>query len=235
MMRGRGAKRLYRMLAENHSIAESFEADGFPLTRFEMLQGFQLARMERSFADLLEQETYRPACDFFLSELYGGLDFRKRDQDIGRVMPVMTRFLPDRVLGSMADAFELQAISLEFDKKMAKYIAQKNMDALDMDRYCEVYRACSDRAGRERQIQLIRKLGYELDKLVHRPFVNYLVRLLRGPAHAAGFGALQEFLEEGLYSFRGLEDSSYFIETIYEREWRAMERMFAGESRPFGF
>ena len=65
--------------------------------------------------------------------------------------------------------------------------------------------------------------------------VNYLVRLLRGPAHAAGFGNLQEFLENGLGAFRSLEDTEYFIETIYQREWDAMEKMFAGAALPFGF
>ena len=57
--------------------------------------------------------------------------------------------------------------------------------------------------------------------------------MLRGPAHAAGFGKLQEFLETGLWSFRQLEDADHFVETIYEREWAAMERMFAGDPDPF--
>jgi hypothetical protein len=61
------------------------------------------------------------------------------------------------------------------------------------------------------------------------------VRLLRGPAHAAGFGKLQEFLESGLGSFRMIEDVSFFNETVYRRESTAMEKMFAGEERPFGF
>ena len=34
--------------------------------------------------DLAGQEGYRPAVHFFLSELYGGLDFRQRDQDMGK-------------------------------------------------------------------------------------------------------------------------------------------------------
>jgi hypothetical protein len=123
---------------------------------------------------------------------------------------------------------------------MARYLAQRglgaqSMGSLSMERYCEVYRACSDLAGRERQIVLIRKLGYDLDKLVRLPLVNYLVRLMRGPAHVAGFGKLQEFLEEGLAAFRALPDTGFFIETIYERETAAMRRMFAGAGQPFGF
>lgn len=230
-----GAQRLRDMLARNHVIAERVQEESFPLAQFNTLQQWQRERIARSFEDLARREGYRPAVRFFLTELYGGLDFRQRDQDMGRVMPVMIRFLPDRALGTMSEAFELQAISLEFDMAMAGEMAQQGIDQLDMPRYCEVYRAANDQGGRERQILLIRKIGYDLDKLVRWPMVNYLVRLLRGPAHAAGFGNLQEFLEAGLDAFRSLEDPACFIETIYRREWDSMEKMFAGAERPFGF
>jgi len=223
------------MLARNHAIAGQVADPAFPLRPFEQLQHWQRERLIRSFADLAAEAGYQPAIHFFLSELYGGLEFRERDQDLSRVMPLMIRFLPDQALVTMSEAFELQAISLEFDMRMADYMAGRGQAPLDMDRYCRVYRACSDRPGRERQILLIRKLGYDLDALVRKPLVNRLVRLLRGPAHAAGFGRLQEFLEEGLGSFRALPDAGAFVETIYEREWAAMQKMFEGAKKPFGF
>jgi hypothetical protein len=230
-----GARRLRRMLAWNHDLAVRMVTPEFPLASLEQLQSFQLARIAKSYEDLIASEGYAEGVNFFLSELYGGLDFRKRDQDMGKVMPVMIRFLTDKVLMTMSEAFELQAISLAFDMDMADWMHTRSVTELDMESYCAVYRACSEREGRERQIHLIRKLGYDLDRLVHKPMVNVLVRLLRGPAHAAGFGALQEFLETGLSSFRALPDAGYFVETIYDREWQAMCGMFAGEARPFEF
>jgi hypothetical protein len=223
------------MLARNHGLAGRIDGKDFPLAALEHLQAWQRARIARTYDDLLGQDAYRPAVNFFLAELYGGLDFRERDQDMSRVMPVMKRFLPDRVLLSMSEAFELQAVSLEFDMAMAVYMEKSGIEELDMGRYSEAYRAGSERAGRERQIALIRKLAYDLEWLVRKPLVNTLVRLLRGPAHAAGFGKLQQFLEFGLGSFRALDDVSYFNETIYEREWDAMEKLYAGEALPFGF
>jgi hypothetical protein len=234
-MQNPGAARLQKMLARNHELAEKIQCEGFPLPEFEFLQNWQQGRLATTFDDLASRETYRPAVTFFLSELYGGLDFRERDRDMHRVMPVMKRFLPDTVLYIISEAFELQAISLEFDMEMARHMRLQGFADLDMSSYCEVYRACSDRPGRERQILLIRKLGYDLDRLERKPLVNTLVRLLRGPAHAAGFGKLQEFLESGLGSFRAMDDVAYFNETIYEREWDSMERIFAGEEKPFGF
>jgi hypothetical protein len=230
-----GAERMYEMLARNHELAGAISRSGFPLAAFETLQSWQQARLARTYNDLLEMASYAPAVTFFLTELYGGLDFRRRDQDMHRVMPVMKRFLPDKVLYIMSEAFELQAISIGYDMEMAGYMEQSGLDRLDMDSYCRTYRACSDRQGRERQIELIRKLGHDLGKLVDKPLVNTLVRLLRGPAHAAGFGKLQSFLESGLGSFRAIDDVEWFVGTIYRREWGAMEKMFAGEVRPFGF
>ena len=228
-----GAGLLRKMLGRNHELAEQTRQSDFPLAQFETLQSWQLDRLTATFADLYEDQGYRHAVEYFISDLYGGLDFRQRDQEMSRVMPVMIRFLPDKALVALAEAFELQAISLEYDFRMAKYMAQEKVRELDMPAYCEVYLACSDRAGRERQIQLFPKIGRDLNKLVRKSIVNYLLRMLRGPAHAAGFGKLQEFLESGLASFRALEDADYFVDTIYQREWSAMERMFAGDPDPF--
>lgn len=230
-----GAARLYEMLARNHELAGTIDREDFPLQEFESLQAWQQARISRSFADLICQDAYRSAVNFFLSELYGGLDFRQRDQDMSKVMPVMKRFLPDKVLYIMSEAFELQAISIKFDMSMAAHMARAGYRKLDMPSYCETYRAGSDQTGRGRQLHLIRKLGYDLDRLVRKPLVNFLVHLLHGPAHAAGFGKLQDFLEKGLNAFREIEDITYFNETIFSREWDSMHKMFAGESKPFGF
>jgi hypothetical protein len=234
-MRKPGAERLYRMLARNHALAGRIESEDFAYESLAVLQQFQLDRIARSYADLIRQENSRTAVNFFLSELYGGLDFRKRDQDMNKVMPLMVHFLPDRTLMTMSEAFELQAISLEFDIAMAQYMSRKSIPRLDMAAYCGVYRATGDQSDRERQIMLIRKLGFDLEKLVKKPLVSFLARMMRGPAHAAGFGDLQDFLESGLGSFRSLNDVREFVTIIYQRERDAMQKMFAGEEKPFGF
>lgn len=233
-MKKPGADLLRNMLTRNQCLAEDTLAEGFPLAQFESLQSWQLGRLTTTFEDLYAHEGYRPAVEFFVSDLYGGMDFRERDQEMERVMPIMVRFLPDKALVALAEAFELQAISIEFDVQMAVYMANRGFLEMNMAQYCDVYLNSSERSGRERQINLILKLGRDLQKLVNKPVINYLLRMLRGPAHAAGFGLLQEFLESGFASFRALEDADHFVETIYEREWAAMQRMYAGDPNPFG-
>jgi len=221
------------MLAWNHRLAEQICDSRFHFDAFQMLQQWQRRRLAGTYADLMAQDNSRPACEFFLDELYGGLDFLKRDQDLDKVMPVMVRFLPGYALGSLAAAFELQAISLEFDMEVSRIVSGREVSELDLEGYASAYRECGNRAQRERQIVLIRQLGIDLSGLVDKALVGYLVRLLRGPAHAAGFGELQQFLETGLASFRQLEDRMQFVDTVYQREWTAMENLFAGSDHPY--
>jgi len=228
-----GATACREMLAWNHRLAEQICAPQFHFDAFQMLQQWQRKRLAGTYADLMAEENSLPACEFFLDELYGGLDFLKRDQDLDKVMPVMVRFLPEYALGSLAAAFELQAISLQFDMEVSRIVSERGVSELDLGGYASAYRQCGDRSQRERQIILIRQLGIDLSGLVDKALVSYLVRLLRGPAHAAGFGELQQFLESGLASFRQLEDRMLFVDTVFQREWMAMEKLFAGSDRPY--
>jgi hypothetical protein len=65
--------------------------------------------------------------------------------------------------------------------------------------------------------------------------VRMLVKLARGPAHAAGFGLLQEFLERGLDAFEAMHGAKEFLDTVRTRETRAMTNLFSGARDPFEF
>ena len=227
------AGRLRQALTESHTLAARFDKPDFPLAELELLQEWQRQRLARSYADLINQQRYIPAGEFFLAELYGGLHFRERDQEMERVLPVMVRMLRDDMLLVLAEAFELQSLSLSLDIDMTAVLQKKGWDELDTARYGEIYRACGRRAEREKQVEQIRRLGLELNQLVHHRLVLWLIRTVKGPARAAGFGLLHAFLEQGLTAFRIMGDGTEFIETIYNRETEVMRRLFAGDKNPF--
>ena len=182
------AARLKQALTDSHTLAARLDEPGFPLTELAIVQSWQRQRLATSYADFTSQERYSAAGDFFLDELYGGLHFRERDQEMERVLPVMVRMLRDDMLLALAEAFELQALSLDFDMQMTAQFLNKGWDQLSLSRYGEIYRACGRENAREQQIELIHRLGLDLNGLVRHRLVMMLVRMLRGPAVAAGFG-----------------------------------------------
>lgn len=227
------AERLKKALSDSHNLATRLDQPGFPVLDLEHLQGWQRQRLATSYHDLISQDRYSAAGDFFLDELYGGLNFRERDQQMERVLPVMVRMLPDYMLEVLAEAFELQALSLELDIDMTRAMLDAGWQELNIERYGIIYRTTGRGRDRETQVELIRHLGLTLNNLVRHRLVLYLVRTVRGASRAAGFGLLQSFLEEGLNAFRSMGDGTKFVETIYRNELESSRRLFAGDSNPF--
>ena len=224
---------LRQALVENHRLANCLDDHDFPLAEFEHVQDWQRQRLEKSYQGLISQERYRAAGDFFLVELYGGLNFRERDQQMERVLPVMVRMLRDDMIRVLAEAFDLQAMSLNFDMDMARALQTSGWDELNIERYGEIYRHCGRADEREKQSELIHRLGLELNELVHHRLVLLLIRTVRRPARVAGFGLLQSFLEHGLRAFQVMGDGTEFVETIWKSERDVMHRLLAGDKNPF--
>jgi len=231
----KSAPHLRKALTDSHRLAKQLDKPGFPLSELEHIQVWQRQRLARTYQDVISRERYRAAGNFFLDELYGGLNFRERDQEMERVLPIMVRMLRDDMIRVLAEAFELQSLSLQFDMDMTAQFQKSGWDQLNTFRYAEIYRSCGRRPERERQIELIHRLGLELNELVHHRLVLWLIRTVRGPARAAGFGLLQSFLENGLNAFRIMGDGTGFIKTVWRRESEVMHRLFDADEDPFGF
>ncbi|MBA1147502.1 hypothetical protein H0Z60_10605 [Ectothiorhodospiraceae bacterium WFHF3C12] len=230
-----GAAALWKFLSRVKEIDRKEVSGGGLSEELEHLRDWQSRRLAFTHADLMENKRFRPAMDFFLEELYGPKDFSQRDADVERIYPIMVRVLPDKALTSIAQAMELNALSHDLDAELLE-----QLEALGAARditeaaYTEAYRRCDNHDSRVRQIDLIERLGTQLDHLVRHRFIRTALRLARGPAHSAGFGELQGFLERGYSAFHQMKDGEAFIKTIVERERDLLERIYAGESRPFG-
>lgn len=223
---------LGRLLQRNAELRDVFAADPLAAARLSELQKWQSERLMRSHADLRANPRYRQAVEFFFNELYNGGDPRGRDRDVMRVQRVMEKLLPREALAALCLAIELEVLSQELDADVVRGLPD---GPISVETYAEGYRKAGRRPDRERQIELLGVIGSYLDRVVRKPIVRRLVRFARGPAHAAGFGTLQDFLERGLDAFETMHGADEFLATIHDRELRAMERVFAGAADPFEF
>jgi hypothetical protein len=191
--------------------------------RIGALAHYQSRRLATTYADLRSRTRYRAAVDFFLRDLYGPHDLTTRDEQILRAMDKLQKFLPAGALTALAHAFELHVLTIELDSDTA--VALPAADAVDATTYARAYKAADRAPDREHQIALVGEIGQLLDSLAHRPEVGLAVRLARGPAHAAGYGELQDFLERGYDAFRAMNGAQEFLDTIDERERALMHTL----------
>ncbi|MBD8524573.1 FFLEELY motif protein [Pseudomarimonas arenosa] len=225
--------RLLRLLAWNNRARDPESEPANKLAVLPELQRWQAKRLRASFTDFLADPRRCQAAEFFLTDLYGDFDVSRRDRDVERVLPLMRRVLPERLLESAADAIELSVLSHRLDLRMAKALTSLGARKVCDTSYTEAYRHAGLRRLREHQISLIVGLGHNLEQAVSKPLIGHLLRLARTPAKAAGLSELQSFLERGFAAFRALGSARDFVEDIAHRERSVSERLFSGHPRPF--
>ena len=227
------AARLLKQLQRS----QTFHASGAAGIERELslLRSWQAARLARTHADLLRSPSYRPAAEFFLTELYGDRDMSQLEHDLARIVPMMTRILPAAVLHTAALALELNALSHELDAQLTQVLVAEFglRNAVDEAAYVAAYRRCAGYEQRYHQIDLTERLGRDLQAIVPKRVIHAALKLARTPARLAGLGELHRFLESGFHAFRHMgADAGTFVTTIIGRERTILERIRAGHPRP---
>lgn len=227
--------RLARRLAWHQALHDPVREPRNRLRWLPELRRWQAARLQRSFDHFLRDPRRAAAAGFFLGDVYGDHDFTRRDADIARVLPTMQKLLPKVLLGTVAEAIELGALSHALDLAMAQTLQSlaPGRRKLDEALYARAYRATGLPRLRARQIGLIRNVGIGFGRALKLPGVAALLAFSRGPARLAGLSELQGFLERGYAAFDGLDDVEGFVTEIERDEREASRRLFAGEPRPF--
>ncbi len=193
------------------------------------LRAWQAERLARTHRDLLDSRRFKAAAQFFLTDLYGPEDLSRHIEDVRRIVPVMTRVLPDSGLATVAHAVELNAISESLDGAMVEALGERAA-AIDAAAYGAAYRAVGRVDERTRQIDIIDHLGRSLDKLAHIRFIGMTLKMMRKPATLAGLGELQAFLERGYAAFGAMRGgASEFIEIVVSRERAISAAVFSGD------
>lgn len=187
------------------------------------IKSYQQRRFAHTYADLLATARYGAAARFFLEELYGPSDFSQRDAQFARVVPALVRLFPQEVVDTVATLAQLHALSERLDSAMAGEVPDADVNALT---YTKAWQAVGLAADRERQVALTLAVGSDLDELTRKPLLRHSLRMMRGPARAAGLSALQNFLENGFDTFRAMRGTQEFLSTVSTRERALLEALF---------
>lgn len=216
-----------QILANLDTVAAERRAratDGDLQRAVQAIKTYQHGRFRRTYADLMAGGRYVHAAEFFLNDLYGPEDFTQRDDQFARVVPAIGHLFPHEILVTVLALSELHALSERLDSAMGR--AHGSAVAVSDGSYAAAWRQVGQPAERERQIVLMLDVGRALDRYTRSALLRHSLRLMRGPAHAAGLGALQGFLERGFDTFREMRGAEDFLALIAQRERELAARLF---------
>ena len=222
---------LIRELEHAQRLHQARQASPRLAAALDRVAGWQSRRLNATYADLVRDPRYAEAIRSS-NRICTGRETTAGATPISRACSDHGARAAGRRHRRHCEGDRALALSHELDRAL---VARLGEDApLSVASYCAAYRACDNRSERERQIALIVEVGAALDRYVHMPLLRSALAAMRRPARIAGVGALQEFLERGLLSFRGMNGAGEFLAVIKTRETAVMQAILAGGDAPFG-
>lgn len=215
-----------RQLASNQPLANAVAR----------VRHIQVRRFERTYSDFLDDAQHRDATTFFLRELYGDHDFSARDQQFGRIAGAIERLFPSSVMAIAVQLAHIHAVTEELDWTMARHwlstLSQVDTQLFsDAQRYVFCWRLTGAPDMRQLQLHGVLELGQRLDDVVHTRGLRTALRMMRGPAQAAGLAELQSVLESGFDAFKGMGAATRFLAAVGDRESSWITALFARDER----
>lgn len=200
------------------------------------VKALQARRFRGTYADLMVSPSFGPVTRFFLDELYSDADYTERDQQFGRIAGTLQTVFPQPVVATAVALAVLHAQTEGLDQDMGRAWVGTAPATDPQDAaagYVTAWRQVGQRHAREQQLQRVLAMGTDLARLTRTPGLRMMLRMMRGPAHAAGMGALQQFLEAGFDTFGQLArqrgEVDRFLRTIEQREAALIACLFDGD------
>jgi len=223
------AKKLRKYAERSNAIHETYLSDQELLARYERFVAWQLNYILPFYDELRASHDYTAAVDFVVSDLTG-MGVSQRDHDIARIVPIMSKLLPEKALRTIASALQLNARVIDINLSVCRALyKERSLDAdiAEAD-YCSACRQASSLDECLELVHLIDEIGHSLDHVIRIPMIGVTLKAMRTPARLAGFGALQVFLEKGHTTFDALEDVDQFLDDVTLRMTEVFTRIFTG-------
>lgn len=198
------------------------------------IKRLQARRFAGSYADLLRSGPYMEAARFFLDELYSDRDYAERDEQFARIAGAVEKFFPSDVAATAVALAQLHALTESLDHAMAvSWLAEAPAPGREAEGYVRAWRHVGRRGDRDEQLATVMAIGHEMARLTRLPGLRFMLKMMRGPASAAGLTSLQRFLESGFDTFSAMArrrgGAEEFLSTIRDREGRLIRMLFEDE------
>jgi hypothetical protein len=223
------AQKIRKAVTAVSLLRQAVDADPSLHSALVQVKRVQSRRFAGTYSDLLGGGRYAAAARFFLEELYSDKDYAERDAQFARIAGAIQKLFPAPVADTAVALAQLHALTEELDQAMARAWLTSDRDLTDAQHYVDAWRKVGRRADRESQLAVVLDIGAQMARFTRTPGLRMMLKMMRGPAVAAGLGSLQSFLESGFDTFAGMArggGADEFLGTIKARETQLIAMLF---------
>ena len=184
------------------------------------VQGWQQVRIRQTHRELFEQPKNQLMADYFLTQLYGGDEFKILAEQLARILPKakkLERLAKESALEAGSMGIQAAILAIELDLHLAQWLLAQNLP-VNEENMLAAYRAIDEEKERRVQIANLKEVCYRTDKHLNSFMLKKAFALAKGTAYRYNFQPLYDFIDTGFKAMKPLKSVSDFIEPFCKRE-----------------
>ena len=193
------------------------------------VQAWQRARLQRTHSELFEQPKNKPMADYFLTQLYGGGEFKLLAKQLERILPKakkLERLAKETVLETGSLAIQAAILAIELDMHLAQWLVAQDLP-VNEENVLAAYQAIDESAERRVQINNLKDVCYRTDKYLNSFMLKKAFALAKSTAYKHNFQPMYDFIDAGFKATKPLDSVGGFIEPFCKRELLIIDHIHA--------
>ena len=191
------------------------------------VQSWQQARLQYTHRALFEKPKNQLMAEYFLTQLYGGEEFKLLAEQLARILPKakkLERFAKESALEAGSMGIQAAIFAIELDLHLAQWLLDQDL-SVDEDTMLSAYRTVNEENERRLQIANLKDVCYRTDKHLNSFMLKKAFSLAKGTAYRHGYQPLYDFIDTGFKAMKPLSSVSNFIEPFCKRELSIIDQV----------
>lgn len=196
-------------------------------TKLKEVQAWQQARIKHTHSALFEQPKNKPMAEYFLTQLYGGDEFKVLAEQLDRILPKakkLERLAKEASLEAGSMGIQASILAIELDLHLAEWLVAQDL-AVNEENMLAAYRAVDEANERRVQINNLKEVCYRTDKYLNSFFLHRAFQLAKSTVYRLNYQLLYDFVEAGFDAMKPLDSVSSFIDPFCAREMMIIDRI----------
>lgn len=196
------------------------------------VQTWQRARIRRTHSALFEQPKNKPMADYFLTQLYGGDEFKLLAKQLERILPKakkLERLAKESALETSSLTIQAAILAIELDMHLAQWLIAEDLPVNETTMLA-AYRGVNEAAERRVQINNLKDVCYLTDKNLNSFILRKAFGLAKGAAYRHNFQPLYDFIDAGFAAMKPLKSVGGFIDPFCVRELEIIDQIHKSDN-----
>lgn len=191
------------------------------------VQAWQRIRIQRTHNELFQQPNNQLMAKYFLTQLYGGQEFKMLAVQLARILPKAQKIeslIKESALKTGSMSIGAAVLAIELDLHLAQWLVAHDLPVTEKN-IMVAYSAIDESIERRNQIEGLKEVCYRTDKYLNSFLLQKAFQLAKTTAYHLNYQLLYDFVAAGFAAMKPLDSVKSFIDPFCQRELMIIDQI----------